>query len=166
MLSPLVSRNPDAPIPARATAGAQLRILIVDDDPRVLSMEAIILQRSGYQVDMAENGEAAWKALAGGGYDLLVTDYIMPGISGLALVRQLRVADMTLPVVLVSGSFEQLNMAKLSEDPWSRVDAFLPKPFTVDALVAAVNRVVGLRSPKTESGAAEVDLSRLAGQTL
>jgi CheY-like chemotaxis protein len=134
---------------------APLRILVVDDDPDVLSIEAMILERSGHRVHVAENGEAAWQALTDGGYDLLVTDYTMPGISGLALVRQIRAANMKLPVVMVSGNLDTINVAKLGSDPRPLVDALLLKPFTVDAFIAAINRVLGLQGVEPESDSME-----------
>jgi DNA-binding response OmpR family regulator len=144
---------------------APLRILVVDDDPDVLSIEAIILQRNGHVVDVAANGEAAWQALTDGGYDLLVTDYTMPGISGLALVRQMREANIMLPVVMVSGNPETIKVTKLSGDPLPHVDALLLKPFTIDDFVSAINRVLGRRSGETESGASESNFSQPDGQS-
>jgi CheY-like chemotaxis protein len=125
--------------PAR---GKPLHILIVDDEATILDMEAKILECDGHRVETAENGEAAWQALQGGDYDLLVTDNLMPGVSGLALVRQLRIASITLPIVMVSGTLGNLDTAKLTRDPWSRIHGFVSKPFTIPQLVLAVHRAL------------------------
>ena len=116
--------------------------LIVDDDSTILNLEAKILECDGHRVQTAENGEAAWQALQGGNYDLLVTDNLMPGISGLALVRQLRIASITLPVVMVSGTLANLDTATLTHDPWSRIHGFVGKPFTIAQLLSAVHRAL------------------------
>lgn len=102
----------------------------------------MILKNAGHHVDTAVDGEAAWRALQGRNYHLLVTDHIMPGVSGLALVRQLRVAGVAVPVVMVSGSVESLDTARLSSDPWSRIHAFVRKPFTTSDLLAAVRSAI------------------------
>ena len=123
--------------PAEASTAAA-RILVVDDDVVVLGLETTILQRAGHRVDTATDGATAWRALMAGDYDLLVTDYLMPGISGVALVRQLRVAQLALPVVLVSGTLQSLDLARLNRDPWTRIHAFVRKPFLVHEFLAAV----------------------------
>ena len=136
--------------------GVPSHLLVVDDDPDVLGIITVILERDGYRVDTAANGEAAWHALVCGAYDLLVTDHIMSGISGLALVRQLRVADMTLPVVMVTGSLDALDTVKLSGDPWSRVDAFVSKPFTAPELRSAVHRALSRETAGAAAGRLKV----------
>jgi CheY-like chemotaxis protein len=113
------------------------RILVVDDDPDVRQVVAAVLQRAGHQVETATDGEAAWKALLAKAWDLLVTDHLMPKLSGLALVRRIRIAEMKLPVIMASGTMED---SMLSCDPWSRVDALISKPFTRLELLAVVDR--------------------------
>lgn len=129
----------------------------MDDDPAVLNLEAMVLESAGHRVDTAADGERAWQALTTGEYDLLVTDYIMPGVSGLALVRRLRMADMMLPVVMVSGNLSAINTSKLSNDPWTRIDAFLPKPFNVSELLSVVNRAFDQAPATTRSDCVEVE---------
>lgn len=131
---------PTSPTPIASVKSR--RILVVDDDPGVLNLEAMALEQAGHRIDKVANGERAWKALLDGNYDLLVTDYIMPGVSGIALARRLRVAHMMLPVVIVSGNLDLINASKLSHDPWTRIDAFLPKPFKITELQSVVNRAL------------------------
>ena len=124
-----------------------LRILVVDDEPDIRGLEARILKNAGHHVDMAADSEGAWRALQGGHYHLLVTDYIMPGTSGLALVRQLRVAGVALPVVMVSGNIENLDPARLTRAPWSRIQAFVGKPFSSDRLSIELTRLLASANP-------------------
>ena len=116
------------------------RILVVEDDRdiRQLNYEALI--RSGYQVDTAEDGDAAWKMLHAvrydpDRYDLLITDNNMPKVSGVELVKKLRAAHMALPVIMASGAVppdtEALQLA-----------AILLKPFYPDQLVQRVKEVL------------------------
>jgi len=115
------------------------RILLVDDEPDVRRLNAEVLIRAGYQVDTAENGAAGWKALEANRYDALITDNTMPGVTGLDLIKKLRSADMTLAVILASGT---VPVDELNRCPWLQVDALLPKPYTIAELLRTVHRVL------------------------
>jgi CheY-like chemotaxis protein len=93
----LVSRTPSIP------CGPVRRILVVDDDPDILQLNADLLERSGYEVATAADGDAALEALDSDCYDLLLTDHSMPKITGLELIKKLRAAHNAVPVILVSG---------------------------------------------------------------
>ena len=115
------------------------RILLVDDESMILQFSAMMLVRAGYRVDTAENGTSGWKALQTNRYDALITDNTMPGVTGLDLIKKLRSEDMTLSVILASGTVpaEELNRC-----PWLQVDALLPKPYTIGELLRTVNQVL------------------------
>ena len=128
------------------------RILVVDDDALVRELEATLMRRAGHQVDIAPDAEAGWHALRANDYDLLLTDYQMPHMSGLDLIRQIRAAHMAIPVVMVSGSLESLDIALLSGSPLN-IHAFVQKPFTSSQLLGAVNSALppgdtGARAPR------------------
>jgi DNA-binding response OmpR family regulator len=116
------------------------RILVVDDDKDICQLCSDILINSGYRVDMAENGEAGWQKLHGtrhdpDSYQLLITDNNMPRLSGIELIKKLRLAHMALPVILASGT------APLDNE-WLRLATILHKPFSVDQLVDTVREVL------------------------
>jgi DNA-binding response OmpR family regulator len=90
------------------------RILLVDDDLYARELNAGALIRSGYKVDTAIDGADAWKALNDDSYDLLITDNKMPRVTGLDLIKKLRSEDMTLPVILASGT---VPMEELKRHP-------------------------------------------------
>jgi DNA-binding response OmpR family regulator len=115
------------------------RILLVDDNEDLRALNAEVLERAGFQVDTAEDGAAAWKALKANRYDALITDNTMPGITGLDLIRKVRSEDMTLPVILASGT---VPAEELNRSPWLQVDALLPKPYTVGELLRTVDQVL------------------------
>jgi DNA-binding response OmpR family regulator len=95
--------------------------------------------RSGYRVDTAEDGASGWRALNASRYDLLITDNTMPRVTGLNLIKKLRSEDMTLSVILASGTAptEELNRC-----PWLQLDAVLPKPYSVAELSEAGRTVL------------------------
>jgi len=151
-MAPILDAPACTPVAPVAFHDESLHILVVDDDADIRCLEARILTNAGHHVDMAADGVAAWRALQGGHYNLLVTDYIMPGVSGLALVRQLRVASVALPVVMVSGHVENLDIVRLKSDPWSSIQAFVRKPFTIPDLLSAVRSAVALETAGAVSG--------------
>jgi CheY-like chemotaxis protein len=115
------------------------RILVAEDDDDIRRSNIEVLAGSGYKVDAAANGAIAWDALQLNGYDLLVTDYNMPRMSGIELIKKLHAARMALPVILVSGT---IPIEKLKRHPWLQIDATLLKPYTPDELLATVEKVL------------------------
>ncbi len=115
------------------------RILVVEDDEDIRRLNAEVLTVSGYKVDAAADGAIAWDILQYNQYDLLVTDYHMPKMSGVELLKKVRAAHVALPVILVSGT---MPVEKLKQDPWLQIDATLLKPYTPDELLARVTEVL------------------------
>ena len=72
---------------------------MVEDDVFIRRLNAELLLRSGYEVDTAADGVAAWQSLNTDSYDLLITDNNMPKVSGVELLKQLHGARMALPVI-------------------------------------------------------------------
>jgi DNA-binding response OmpR family regulator len=113
------------------------RILLVEDEPLVAHMVRRMLERAGHQVDWAPSGEAALEKL-GQAYDLVVCDLVMPGISGLEVIRQVRAQGST-PVLALSAS---VSAKSQSEAMAAGAQAFLGKPFEGQALLALVERLL------------------------
>lgn len=120
-------------------AEPRTRILYVDDDASTRRLGELVLARSGYDVDVANDGMEAWDALHDVNYNLLVTDHKMPRLTGLELVTQARLAGMRLPIVLATGSVDALSDPSTA---WLGLAARLPKPFGSDTLVATVEHVL------------------------
>jgi len=118
------------------------RILVVDGDPAFRGLMSGALEACGHQVEIAADGEAAWRALLSKEYDLLVTCDVMPKASGLDLVRRLRVAVMEIPVIVASDRLDEEDVKKISRDPWARFNGFVHKPFQASELLATVNSVL------------------------
>ena len=130
--------------PPRGVAVAGETILVAEDESSVGDLAARILRRAGYTVLLAPSGEAALALFEAHPYtvDLLITDCVMPGISGLALAQQLRTRDATLPVLFMSGYTDQLVELKQFRGGHC---AELAKPFTAEALVLCAIELLHLR---------------------
>lgn len=115
------------------------RILVVEDDADIRRLNTEVLSDSGYQVDAAKDGVAAWQALNTDRYDLLITDNNMPRVTGLELIKKMRSEDMTLPIILMSGT---LPMEELDRHPWLKIQATLLKPYTLAELLVTVKKVL------------------------
>jgi CheY-like chemotaxis protein len=115
------------------------RILLVDDCRAIRQLIPEVLIPFGYEVDTAADGAAAWEALQMKPFNLLITDYEMPRLTGVELVRKLRSASMMLPVILTSGS---LPMEELTQNPSLELAAILPKPFSPEELLGTMTNVL------------------------
>ena len=133
---------PAAVVPSQAPVvtarGAGSRILLVDDEPMVLAVEARVLRRAGYEVDAHGDPNAALAALAadGRGYSVLVTDRSMPELSGLDLARRARDVSPDVPVVLLTGMSEPGDAGS----PY--ITIVVGKPASAAVLVDAVERAM------------------------
>jgi two-component system, OmpR family, response regulator len=117
------------------------RILVVDDEPPLRELVVVTLG-DAYACDEAPNGDAALKLLRKRHYDLVVLDVMMPGRSGIDVLREMR-ADEALrdvPVVVMSAwqSTEDIDAALAAG-----ANGFLPKPFRVEDLDSTVKDVIG-----------------------
>jgi len=135
----LKTGSPPAVAPTQRQANPSNRILLVDDDLSIRKISAQMLTASGYQVDTAEDGAVGWEALHASSYDLLITDNNMPKVSGVELVKKLRSARMTLPVVLATGD---IPTEALNRNPSLRLAAMLLKPFTMADLLGTVKKIL------------------------
>lgn len=109
--------------------------MLVEDDPANRELAARILRMHHHTLLIADSGEAALQCAADGGHiDLLVTDMVMPGISGRTLAERLLAERPDLRVLIVSG-FLSDDELRLGSDPrWT----LLQKPFTATELLGAV----------------------------
>ncbi len=126
--------------PAPSAGDRQRHVMYVDDDAALVFLVQRLLRRRGYEVSGFTDPHEATDALraAPGRYDLLVTDYNMPGYSGLDLVRAARAIRPDLPVALASGYVTaEIEQAALAEG----ARALIHKPNDVEELCATVDRL-------------------------
>jgi CheY-like chemotaxis protein len=113
--------------------------LVVDDEPPVRRLVSRVLRHEGWSVLEAADASSAIALAGTGPLDLLVTDYEMPRVTGVALAEQLRERDEDLPVLVVSGRPEAFGAMRRLHGR----TAFRLKPFAVDELISTVGSIVG-----------------------
>ncbi len=119
----------------------QGRILVADDDEQVRAVIARVLRSAGFEVDAVTDGAEATKRLAQKSYDLVITDLMMPGVSGIGLLRLVRARDLDLPVVIVAGAPSVQTAVDAVEHGAMR---YLTKPFNPEEVVAVAEKGVAL----------------------
>jgi CheY-like chemotaxis protein len=130
-----------APVSLTAAGGSET-ILLVEDEESVRQLVRETLAACGYRILEANNGNAALALVAGRSdtIHLVITDVVMPGLSGHELVEQLLRARPGIKVLYFSGYAEDAFPTALSSTPQS---AFLQKPFTLQSLSRKVREVLG-----------------------
>jgi EAL domain-containing protein (putative c-di-GMP-specific phosphodiesterase class I) len=116
-------------------------VLLVDDDDAVRNALRRVLQHRGYHVVSCCSGGEALEQLASGGYDAMVSDVRMPGMSGLRLLRCVREYDLDLPVILVTGN---PDLGSATEAVEHGAFQYLIKPIESDRLGEAVERAAAV----------------------
>jgi two-component system alkaline phosphatase synthesis response regulator PhoP len=113
-------------------------ILVAEDDRTISDVIRFNLERAGYRVTIARNGREAWGLLQAMPFDLLVTDYQMPGMTGEEVCRSLRIdlPHLHLPVIFLSARGMELNVERMKEE--LGIETLLFKPFSPRELVEEV----------------------------
>jgi DNA-binding response OmpR family regulator len=118
-----------------------MRIAVIDDDADMLTATCRVLEQAGHAVSAFSESAKGLKEVQSGGFDVLVTDMLMPGIDGVEVIRNLRNSHPKLWIVAISGGGELLPAAtalKFSEV--FGADRVLYKPFRKAELLAALGR--------------------------
>jgi excisionase family DNA binding protein len=116
------------------------RVLVVDDEASIRDLLAKTLALAEYDVDAAADASTALTRVRGAEYDLLIADLRMPGMDGLALIRQVKKIRAELPVIIITGfsseasAIEAVNLG---------VAGYLRKPFRVPEVLAAAAKALG-----------------------
>jgi len=127
-------------------------VLIADDDPDILELVSLTLERDGYEVATARNGEEALQIAAERQVHLAVLDFMMPGIDGYEVARRLREADgeHRLPILILSAFAEDRQAARALA---VGADAYMRKPFSPRELLAKAGSLVLERRPRSRLAA-------------
>jgi DNA-binding response OmpR family regulator len=118
-----------------SVAGRQMRILVIEDEPRILAFLARGLEAEGFVVDGAADGPAGVRKAVNERYDLVILDLLLPGIDGLSVLGEVQRVQPELPVVIVSARSDLET--KLRGFGLGACD-YLSKPFSFDELLARV----------------------------
>lgn len=126
--------------PAPLTSAAR-RVLVIDDEPAVLKVIGLVLQRRGFAVDTMSSAKAALAQIPQQKYHAILSDIIMPEMTGVEFLRELRRHDLDVPVILMTAG-PTLDSAIDAVEYGAQ--QYLLKPVEPDALVTAVGRAVAL----------------------
>jgi len=134
--------RPAAAAPARVPTAAtgHPRVLVVDDEASIRDLLSKTLALAEYDVDLAPDGRTALERLRIIPYDLLITDLKMPGVDGLAVIREARRLKADIPVIIITGfsteasAIEAVNLG---------VSGYLTKPFRVPRVLAVAAKALG-----------------------
>jgi excisionase family DNA binding protein len=116
------------------------RVLVVDDEATIRDLLSKTLALAEYDVDLAPDGRSALERLRIIPYDLLITDLKMPGVDGLAVIREARRLKADIPVIIITGfsteasAIEAVNLG---------VSGYLTKPFRVPRVLAVAAKALG-----------------------
>lgn len=110
-------------------------ILVVDDEARIRKLVSTFLERRGYLVQTASDGQEAIALIEANQPQLIITDINMPHLSGLELIKWVRakLETITMPIIVLSAH---------SNEHGNQANAFLPKPVELSALITVVERLL------------------------
>lgn len=125
---------------------AKQSILVIDDEPAIRDMLQIALDAAGFKVGLAEDAKQAYPIIIDTPPDLILLDWMMPGTSGIELLRRLRRDEINVPVIMLTAKVEEASkIAGLD----SGADDYIAKPFSPRELVSRVKAI--LRRTSEES---------------
>jgi two-component system phosphate regulon response regulator PhoB len=151
---------------ARPSRISAPRILVVEDESDLAVLLTFNLEAEGYVVESVERGDEAELLLAQNAPDLVILDWMLPGVSGLEICRRLRARESTrtMPVIIVTARGEEAErVLGLSVG----ADDYIVKPFSVPELAARVRALLRRARPERIAehlSAGEIDLDRAAGR--
>jgi DNA-binding response OmpR family regulator len=115
-----------------------MRVLLVEDDPRIAALTTRGLQEHGFCVDALSLGGAVMSHLQATTYEVVVLDLMLPDVDGLSVLRRVRTAGMDVPVVLLTARNE---LEHRLEGLDCGADDYIGKPFFVEELAARINAI-------------------------
>ena len=137
-----------------------VNILLVEDEPAIQQMVAMALRKAGYDVAMASDATEAQIQIAGQLPDLMLLDWMLPGISGVEYARQLKKNELTreVPIIMLTARGEESDKIRGFD---SGADDYVTKPFSPRELVARINAVLRRASPHVAAEVIELGGLRL-----
>jgi DNA-binding response OmpR family regulator len=139
------------------------RVLVADDDPEICTLIKTILRNASFEVSVCPDAESALVHLQRDkAYDILISDFMLPGISGIELITMVRANPQTarLPILMISG---HSNYAMDARAKSAGADHFLNKPFTLTQLRSTVTALASKYRPLTASEEAKIAASKPPG---
>ncbi|MGB3207702.1 MAG: response regulator transcription factor [Crinalium sp.] len=139
------------------------QLLLVDDEPGLREAVQAYLEDSGFNVQVASNAREAWDFLQKSPPDLVISDVMMPQVNGYQFLQELRedARFKALPVVFLTARGMKSDRIQGYQ---AGCDAYLPKPFDPDELVAIVENLLERRAATTQAASTTTDLEDIARQ--
>lgn len=142
---------------SKESSNSPARILLVDDNRNGLVARRSVLEELGYQITATTDPEEALKLFESTCFDLLITDYKMPNLDGVELIRRVRQSKRDIPIVLISGFADTLGLTEQGTGS----DAVIQKSSNeVTHLIRAVSRLLKKKAPKKPARGASSTATR------
>lgn len=125
-----------------------MRVLIIDDDAVTARSLGRQMERLGHEPSLCSNAELALVSLAGHAYDVVLSDVVMPGLSGIELLQQMRAIGYRVPVILISG---HSTMEMAVDAARAGATRLLAKPATTEDLRAALEEAAATIAMERET---------------
>jgi len=139
-----------------------MRILLVEDEPKIAQNIASALSDANYRVDVARDGEDAWFRGDTENYDLIILDLGLPKVDGLSVLKKWRGAGRTMPVLILTARGAWIERVEGID---AGADDYVAKPFQIEEIIARVRalirRSVGQASAILEAGPLSVDTRQM-----
>jgi DNA-binding response OmpR family regulator len=132
-----------------------LRILVIEDEDKLLKVIAKRLKEEGYAIDMARNGKEGQALAESVKHDCIILDLILPGLDGLNLLHNLRLKNITIPVLILTAKDSTDDKIKGLD---LGADDYLTKPFSFGELSARVRALIRRKSSRKETDLTVGDL--------
>ena len=130
-----------------------MRVLVAEDDIRLAALLRETLEEAGWQVEVVNDGRAAYdRLLTDTGYDVALLDWMLPGMDGVSVARQLRGIGIAVPVLMLTARGDVRDRIEGLD---AGADDYLPKPFDLDELLARL-RALYRRSSHVGEGPVQV----------
>ena len=127
------------PSPPAISMRSNVRILIVDDEPRLLDAVQVGLEAEGFSVDVVDRGDKVLPMATGTTYDAIVLDIMLPGLNGYEVCAQLRAEEVWTPILMLTAKDGEWDEAEALD---IGADDFLRKPFSFVVLVARIRALI------------------------
>lgn len=138
----------------------QALILVIEDEPAIREMIAFALRTQSYQVMCAQDGKEAIQAIANKVPDLILLDWMLPGVSGIELAKRFRNDEMTrnIPIIMLTARGEETDRLTGFENG---ADDYMVKPFSARELLARIKAVLRRSRETEDDGSIEIGTLRL-----
>jgi DNA-binding response OmpR family regulator len=135
-----------------------MRCLIVEDDTKLALFLSRALSEEGYTADICGRGVDAIAQVHGGAYDFIILDWMLPGMDGLAVCRELRQAGVTTPIIMLTARGE---VGERVLGLRAGADDYLGKPFELEELLARIQAVLRRTTATGNLTFGELEINRL-----